>query len=69
MNYMPNIKDIQNEDRGIFLMKLEEEDTRHQIALKELQEKLEENPKKITEFKVSYKRHTNFGCNAIDGEE
>lgn len=69
-----NIKDIQNEDRGIFLMmiKLNEEDERHQRVLKEynerLQKKLEQAPTKITEFKVSYKRHTNFSCTAIERE-
>jgi len=62
-----NIKDIQREGKGMFLMmiKLAEEDERHQQILKEynenLQKKLEETPIKMTEFKVSYKPHTNFG--------
>jgi hypothetical protein len=69
-----NIKDIQNEGRGVFLMmvKLGKEDNRHQQVLKEYNEKMEkklkETPVKITEFKFINRRHTNFGIESVESE-
>lgn len=72
--HLKRVKDIKNENKGLFLMmvKLEKEEERHQNVLqkynKKLQNKLEQAPNKVTEFKVNYKRYTNFSPMSIEAE-